>query len=71
MERFSETEQEGVLRRKSMRLSEKEIRDFVPYKVAKRIQAFIEFSVKLSGQAPDLKLDDDSIKYLELIDKEF
>jgi hypothetical protein len=59
------------MRRKSMRKSEKEIRDFVPYKVAKRIQAFIQFTVKLSGQAPDLKLDDDSIEFLELIDEEF
>jgi hypothetical protein len=68
MERFQETEQEGNKRRKTMRDHSKEIRDFVPYKVAKRIQSFITFSVKLSGQAPDLKLDDDSMKYLDLID---
>ena len=47
--RFSETEKEGDMRRKSMRDKEKEVRDFVPYKVAKRIKSFITFSVKLSG----------------------
>jgi hypothetical protein len=32
-----------------MRDTEKEVREFVPYKVAKRIQSFITFSVKLAG----------------------
>jgi hypothetical protein len=47
--RFSETEKEGDMRRKAMRDTDKEIREFVPYKVAKRIETFITFSVKLSG----------------------
>ena len=49
MARFSETEKEGDMRRKAMRDTDKEIREFVPYKVAKRIETFITFTVKLMG----------------------
>ena len=54
-----------------MRDTDKEVREFVPYNVAKRIQSFISFSVKLSGQSPDLQLDDLSINLLNEIDVSF
>lgn len=54
-----------------MRDAEKEVRDFVPYKVAKRIQSLITFSVKLQGQSPDLQLDDVSVDFLNQIDSQF
>jgi len=37
MTRFSETEKEADIRRKLMRDTDKEVREFVPYKVAKRV----------------------------------
>ena len=54
-----------------MRDTDKEVREFVPHNVAKRIQSFISFSVKLSGQCPDLQLDDLSINLLNEIDASF
>lgn len=35
----------------------KEIRNFIPYRVALRLQEAIRFSVKLDGRAPDLDID--------------
>lgn len=48
-----------------------EIRDFVPYKIAKRIRDFVTFTVKLNGQAPDLKIDDTTAKMLKTKDELF
>lgn len=45
----------------------KEIRDYLPYNTAIRIREFVNFSVKLEGQAPELNMTEaDSIKIRRL-----
>ena len=69
LKRFRETEEEAYQRRKEAARTEKEIRDFVPYKVASRIRDFITFSVKINGKAKGLKLDDESMRCIERIEE--
>jgi hypothetical protein len=50
--------------KKNRQMSKKhndEIRDFVPYKIAKRIKDFATFTVKLNGRSHDLKIDDQTL----------
>jgi hypothetical protein len=47
----------------------REIRDFLPHKVAVRIRDSITFSVKLDGRCPDLKLDSTTKAMLVRYDK--
>ena len=74
MERFEETSQEADAKRRGLRDKElshqREIRDFIPYKVAKRIKEFIAFSVKLDGRCPEFHLDENTTKLLNQIDEE-
>ena len=48
----------------------KEIRGFIPYKVAKRLKDAITFSVKLKGRCQDLNIDNNTKLALERIDIE-
>ena len=47
------------------KLHYKEIRDFVPYKVALRIRNFICFTLKLEGKSPELNITADDKELLE------
>jgi len=69
LKRFRETPADALMRRREAERNDKEIRDFVPYKVAARIREFITFSVKINGKAKGLKLDDETIKCIKLIEE--
>jgi len=47
----------------------REIRNFIPYKVAVRIKESIRFSVMLDGRASDLGIDDHTKTLLDKWDK--
>ena len=47
----------------------REIRNFIPYKVAVRIKESIRFSVMLDGRATDLGIDDHTKTLLDKWDK--
>jgi hypothetical protein len=70
--RFTETIDEQDQARRDLRSKEdkeqREIRDFIPYKVAKRIKEFVSFSVKLDGRSTDLRLDDATKSLLDGMD---
>ena len=68
LERFRETEEDAVWRSEEADDSVKEIREFVPHKVALRIRDFITFSVKVSGRAPDLHLKQQEIDIIEHVE---
>jgi hypothetical protein len=68
MPRFTESDQEIYDKKKrALRNNSetdntfilKEIRDYLPHNTAIRIRDFITISVKIEGQAPDLKLDEE------------
>jgi DNA-directed RNA polymerase subunit L len=46
----------------------REIKDFIPYKVAKRVKDAINFSVRLDGRAPNMNLDEATKKMLKRYD---
>ena len=67
------TETAGELRKKRLleeKGEKKEIRGFLPYKVAKRLKEAITFSVKLNGRCHDLNIDENTKMALERIDIE-
>jgi len=68
--KFVESEEERKKHGKEARKKgRREIRDFIPYKVAVRIRESITFSVKLDGRCPDLKLDSATKSMLARYDK--
>lgn len=69
-ERFIETdEQEEQNEREFYQNAyNKEIRSFIPHKVAQRMRKVITFSVKLDGRAPDLRIAESTKKKLEDLD---
>ena len=67
--RFTETEEQSAKATERAHVNVKEIRDFVPHKVALRIRDFITFSVKVSGRAPDLKLKKQEIDIIEHMER--
>ena len=68
MERITESPQETKNKRRDSRF--KEMREYIPYSVAKRLKEVITFSVKLAGRCPDLNIDSNTRKALECIDAE-
>jgi len=68
LERFTETAEESAKASQQAHINVKEIREFVPHKVALRIRDFITFSVKVAGRAPDLKLKKQEIEIIEHIE---
>lgn len=46
-----------------------ENRDFIPYKVAKRINTAIQFTVRLEGRCPTLNIDEETKRMLNRFDK--
>jgi hypothetical protein len=68
-EKFTENEFTREVNRKKF-YKMQEIRDFIPSKIALRVKKMIEFSVKLEGRAPDLKLDKESIRILDILEQE-
>lgn len=57
-ERFTETDEQEEQNEKEFyqHAYNKEIRSFIPHKVAIRMRDVITFSVKLDGRAPDLRI---------------
>ena len=62
--RFSEDKQTMKRNRQMSKKHNDEIRDFVPYKIAKRIKDFVTFTVKLNGRCHDFKIDDPTLQML-------
>jgi hypothetical protein len=67
--RFSEDKETMKRNRQASHKHHDEIRDFVPYKIAKRIRDFINFTVKLNGRCQDLKIDEKTMQMLKTQDK--
>ena len=59
-ERFTETEEQEEKNEKEFYANayNKEIRSFIPHKVAQRMRDVITFSIKLDGRAPDLRISE-------------
>lgn len=74
MERFVETVAESDKNRRKSRdnsqIEFREIRDFIPYKVARRVKEFITFAVKLDGRCPEFHLDEKTKELLVKIDED-
>ena len=69
-ERFIETDEQEEQNEKEFYQNayNKEIRSFIPHKVAQRMREVITFSVKLDGRAPDLRIAESTKKKLEDLD---
>lgn len=66
--RFSESDSQADAERKKAKHAaggEACLRDFVPCKVALRMREYIQFTLKVQGRAPELKLTDDEVKLLD------
>jgi hypothetical protein len=68
--RFKESDKEAKMHEKELRRQGvREIRNFIPYRVALRVQEAIRFSVMLDGRAEELKIDSQTSGLLDKWDK--
>ena len=67
--RFTETEEQSAKATERAHVNVKEIRDFVPHKVAARMRDFITFSVKINGKAKGVKVDDETMRCIAVIEE--